>query len=320
NPFKEVHKEATTEQLTAARISFYLELLDISDLAAKNHVLVIRSDKNLDKKQKKKAQADTRGALIDLYFIREGKLDPKAFEDYWGESANEIGHMLDDIFPQLQQSSEDHNKRAPSLDSIDRIRISLKARKQLKNLPEEQKSQLLSLVGYTDPKERAKVLKKIGFSGLLTGISTIPYTLGIAGAIALEKTNPIIHLDDISNRSTQIAIALSYLLSYSTTFAVNQTNIRLLRDPNINTCPNIFSTSLYFLLKKLMPEKELMADLGVTVGTFTPSLIQEPAVISSLFIPVLGPQVVLARNIAGGILNLGQAGINEIWLKRKGKK
>ncbi len=319
-PSRELRNEATREQLAATRIAFYLELLKTSDLTAKDYARSIGTEKNLSKKEIKSIQADTRTALVDLYFIREQELDPEAFEEQWGERTQEFKSMLDGISPQLQQSSEELLIHAPNLNSFERARISLRARKRLKQLPEDQKTQLLSIVGYTDPKERARILKKIGFSGILTGVATIPYTIGIAGAIVLEKAHPLVQLDDISNRSTQLTIALSYLLSYSAAFVNSQTNLMLLRDPNINTCPNIFATSLYFMLKKLVPESELLSDLGVRAGTFVPGLIQEPAVISSLFIPVLGPQAVLARNIAGGILNLGQAGINEVWLKKKGTK
>lgn len=320
NPSIEPRKESTRAQLAAAQISFYLDLLITSDLTARDYVHSIDAVKNLSKKEIKETQADTKTALVDLYFIREQGLDPKAFKERWGERAVDVENLLDSISPELHLHREEFLSQASNLNSFERARISLKARRRLKQLSEDQKTQLLSIVGYSDSKERARVLNKIGFSGILTGIATIPYTVGIAGAIALEKTHPLVQLGSISNRSTQLTIALSYLLSYSAAFVNSQTNLRLLRDTNINTSPNIFATGLYFMLKKLVPESELMADLGVRVGTFVPGIIQEPAVISSLFVPILGPQAVLARNIAGGVLNLGQAGINEVWLKRKGKK
>lgn len=315
----ETGKEASREQLSTARISFYLDLFDISNLTAKDYVRSINAENKLDKKEVREMRIETRTALVDLYFIRDQGLDPKPFEELWGDKAEEYSALLDGIYPQLQQRNDEIIQRASSLSTFDRMKISLKARKKLKQLSENQKAQLLSVVGYAESEERGRILKKLGISGVLTGIYALPYTVGIAGAIALEKANPLIHLEDLSSRSTQITIALSYLMSYSAAFVNSQTNIRLLKDQNINTCPNIFATGLYFLLRKLVPEKELIADLGVRAGTFAPGLVQEPAVIASLFVPILGPQAVLARNIAGGVLNLGQAGINEIWLKRKGK-
>ncbi|OGK31379.1 hypothetical protein A3F29_01465 [Candidatus Roizmanbacteria bacterium RIFCSPHIGHO2_12_FULL_33_9] len=316
----EIGKEATKEQLTASRIAFYMDLLEISGSAAQDFARSKGDTENLDKKSVKQLIRETRTALVDLYFIREQGLDTDAFDVQWGERATDFKGILEGINPELDQRSEELNQKAPNINSFERAKILLKARKKLQKMSESQKAQLLSIVGYADSEESASVAKKIGVSGVLTSLYAYPYIVGIAGAIALEKANPLIHLEDISSRSTQLTIALSYLLSYSAAFVNSQSNIRLLRDPNINTCPNIFATGLYFILKKIVPEKELVADLGVRAGTFAPGLIQEPFAISSLFIPALGPGAVFARNIAGGLLNLGQAGINEIWLKRKGIK
>ncbi len=229
-----------------------------------------------------------------------------------------VANLFDTVNPKLQEHKELRLASASKISNLERVRTAIKARKKLKQLSDNQRTILLSIAGYSEQTEGKKIAKKISKSGVYMAIAGIPYTLGTIGAIALEKARPLVQLGNISNRSTQLTIALSYLLSYSAAYVNSQTNLRLLRDTNINTCPNIFATGLYFMLKKLVPESELMADLGVRLGTFAPGIIQEPAVISSLFIPILGPQAVLARNVAGAVLNAGQAGINEVWLKRKG--
>lgn len=311
-------KESASAQLAAAHIAFLLDLLKVSDATAKDFATSQGLEKGLNKKAVKRVHTDTRTALVDLYFIKEQGLDPQVFEKRLGEQAVVVTDLFNTIVSQMQERKDEYLRTASDLSRLDRVRIAIKARKKLKELSEDQRTNLLSVAGYAEQRESTRITKKIATSGILTGVAAIPYTVGTIGAIALEKAHPFVQLAGIYDGKTQVAIALSYLISYSAAYVTSQTNVRLLKDPKINTCPNIFATGLYFMLKKLVPESELMADLGVRVGTFAPGIIQEPAVIASLFVPILGPQAVLARNIAGGVLNLGQAGINEVWLKRKG--
>jgi len=299
----------TPEQKNAAEVVFYIKRINIFKEGSKSYVIWKKQNPRLGVKESRKSlkkRANT--AFEELYGIDENIDGIQGFRERWREDAEIFENIFKRLKPKVISSEEQIVGNATSLSLKDRILISLKAGSAWRKLSSDQKDHLLTIAGYSR-KELSDISKKIGISaGLTVGLGYSYEALGVAAGLK-GAVNPF--LGDFSESNAKIAIALSYLAYYSALGVNAQQNLRLLRNESINISPDIVATGTFFLLNKLLPRNERLQNWGTRLGSLSLDFIKEAGWAATMFIPEVGPSILVSANIAGAGLNTLQAIIAE---------
>lgn len=316
-------KKPTEAQRATSQIAFFLDVQTTARTLAKAE---LQAEK-LSVRKRRKRTKEMVTALTDLYVIRSHKFPIEPFIKKWGEEdATYFEKKLDTITPQLDEQQQRRTEAASELTRWDRTKIATRAVRKLNKLPPEQKEALLQMAGFTK-EEANKIAKKMGTSGVLTLITGSVANVWVGGSVVHEAFNHSAEVGTITDPKVFAATVISYAAHYGPIAINAYTNYRLLKSNHINTCPNILATGLYYLLPKMFPEKKRRAEIiGTAGGTVSWALWQELFTASALFTPG-GAELVQARNYAGGVFNMSEAGVNTIWqaaaekiAKKKDKK
>lgn len=309
----ERHLIPTPEQEKAAEVAFYIKRINIFGEGSKSYVDWRKHQPRPGIKESRKflrKRANT--AFEELYEIDEKTKNVENFRSKWGDDAEMFENIFKGLKSKIASSKEQTVGNVASFSLKDRILISVKAGSAWRKLSPDQRDQLLVIAGYSR-KELLNISKKIGISlgltvGLGYGYEAVGVAAGLKGAV-----NPF--LGGFSENNAKIAIALSYLAYYSALGINAQQNLRLLRNESINTSPDVVATGTFFLLNKLLPRNERMQNWGTRLGSLSLDLFKEAGWAATMFIPEVGPSILVSANIAGTGLNALQATIAEGMLR-----
>lgn len=310
---KERFLAPTPEQKKAAEVVFYIKRINIFGEGSKSYATWKKHQPGIAVKESRKSlrkRANT--AFEELYEMDEEAESMQNFRCKWGEDAEIFENIFNGLKSKIASSKEQIVDNAASLSLKDRILISVKAGSTWRKLSDDQRSHLLTIAGYSR-KELSDISKKIGISAGLTvglgyGYEAVGAAAGLKGAV-----NPF--LGDFSEGNAKIAIALSYLAYYSILGINAQQNLRLLRNESINTSPDVVATGTFFLLNKLLPRNERLQNWGTRLGSLSLDFFKEAGWAATMFIPEIGPSILVSANIAGVGLNGLQAIISEGMLR-----
>lgn len=298
-------KEATPEQAAAAHVGFYLTLHKRLGREAKEYANGVAKEKGLNKKERRNLKKNVTTALLDLYAIKDNSLSMEPFEQKWGNESQKLSDLLEPHKTILEETKSAYEAAAPTYSPAKRIAVAANAARVLRGLEGEQKERLFELAGYSEDEGWSMTKKIARAGGWSLGLGTASVGI-VAGTGVVEKMTHFGGLSDISDTKTQVLLGLSYGLHYSAAILNGHVNHSLLKDQEINNAPNVFATSLYFLLKKFVPENKAAHYAGVQAGTIGPIAWQEIGFLSSLAIPGAA-EIVFARNAAGVAINASQA-------------
>lgn len=299
----------TPEQKKAAEVAFYIKRINIFREGSQSYATWKKHQPKSGVQESRRSlrkRADT--AFEELHEIDEETEGIQNFRSKWGDDAERFENIFNGLKSKIASSKEQIVGNAVSLSLKDRILISLKAGSAWRKLSSDQKDHLLTIAGYSR-QELSDISKKIGISAGLTvglgyGYEAVGVAAGLKGAV-----NPF--LGDFSEGNAKIAIALSYLAYYSALGINAQQNLRLLRNESVNTSPDIIATGTFFLLNKLLPRNERLQNWGTRIGSLSLDLFKEAGWAATMFIPEVGPSILVSANIAGAGLNTLQAIIAE---------
>lgn len=298
---------STRQQRVAANILFYLDTLSILDKRLKSYT------KTSD--DKKNAYSHLRAGLIDLFFIHEQQDVEKKlqFMKHWGNEGQLLESFLNQTSAKIQGKKEYYHERASSFSSFTILRTAFKAGRTLTTLSASEQEQLLHFVGY-ERHEIEDAAKSIATSAVLNGSIALAGGTISAGVLGTEA------VESFTNTSADPKMSLLVLSSFITRYALLGLNAyqnkRLLE--NFDISPNILSTTIYLLLKKLYPDQESLAKASVYLTSIIPPTAYDLAALGSLVLP-LGPTILTVRNAVNSALTASVVGISEIMLRRKNK-
>lgn len=299
----------TPEQRKAADVAFYIKRINIFGEGSKNYATLKKNQPGIKVKESRKSLRKVANtAFEELYEMSEEVGGMQNFRNKWGEDAEVFENVFNGLKSKIASSKEQITNSASSLGLKDRIMISVKAGSVWNKMSVDQRDRLFATAGYSR-KELSHISKKIGISAGLTvglgyGYEVVGAAAGVRGAV-----NPF--LGDFSNTNAKIAIALSYLAYYLALGVTAQQNLRLLRNESINTSPEVVATGTFFLLNKLLPRNEKLQNWGTRLGSLSLDFFKEAGWAATMFIPEVGPSILVSANIAGAGLNSLQAVVSE---------
>lgn len=305
---------ASPEQLATANLLFYTHLVTAIDHQARNYAR-FRINNLGGNEEEYRTQAQT--ALEDLYFAGEDPEKLTNFENDWGESAEFFRNQLNRIAPQLEKKKHDFSAKAPSLGFTDRLKLGYTLGKKLtSDLASEQKSHILEMAGYSK-EERHEILKKLAISAGLNTISTVVYT-GTAAALTIEGSQNL-DSNQINNANLQLATILSYAAHYCALAVNSVQNLRMLNHQRIHNSTNVAATAFYYLLEKLMPNKDLRNSTA-TLAFVIPFVVFEAAWLAAADAGRIDLGAQIGRNAALAALYSADSGIIESYINGKENK
>lgn len=251
----------------------------------------------------------SRIGIEDSYFLlthQEKILDSYGEEgESFKQIAREIVHEADDRRRQLELAGSDKS-------SGQRILLALRLQVKQRRMSEQQRSRLYRATGYSN-EESQLISRRIGKSLALTAITGAIFTPATAAVVAYGKSHPFLG-ESLTSTENLLALGTSYALHYGAVYKNGISNHDLLREEKIGTSPNVYATSMYYLLKKLAPEHKRLQDLAIAAGSIAPTAVPEALIfLPTLFSATTGPSIVVGRNIFGAGLNLAQTKINDAW-------
>jgi hypothetical protein len=296
-------------QVAAAKIDFYLGLQRTFRNIAK---ATIKTEEGLNKRQRRAKSKKLASGLVALYLLRSHGLSEEAFNQGHPEITDQSSNLIDQHMDDLQETEAQYENNAGTYDAKKRMRVAVQVAHRFRKLSSNQKEQLIEASGYT-PKQSIEIARKLTKSAAITAVSApLSGAIVAAGsAYAYKNGIPFVHLGSVDDIATQIAVGVSYAFQYGWGYAYSRTNHSLLANKEIGNAPDIFPAVLYMLSRRFLPEVHIgphsidVPKASTRLGTIGAIAWQEPAVVASLFL--LGPQVVVARNIVGGIITGTQA-------------
>src|SRR5882724_786480 len=207
-------KEATLEQLAAAKVDFFLGMQTSLKGVAKDYVKTKeKAEGLLGKKKRKKRRRNVTSALMDLYLIKERGLPDEDFREQVGEEASIFESLLAPQIPVLKEREKEYTQKAADYTTKKLLGVALGATYRLKGLSDTQREKLFEAAGYS-PKESWEIVRKLATAFVATGVLGGSSALAIGAASTYERVSPVVPLGDMSNRTTQIIVGASYLAHY----------------------------------------------------------------------------------------------------------
>lgn len=295
-------------QRRTANVLFYCEFLDVLKKVGK------------DRARNKKDRLNLIRKLHALHFA--GGVENGDYYEQWGDEAERTYEIYQYEIAELSESLKEKYFADPKKYGVfERVRIAVKVGRKLasREVLAEQKETLLNLSGYSK-KDAVALAKKLGVSGLLsTSLGAVYWAFGGA-AFAKGFSEPVFH--DLDQTETAAILAGAYLANYGSSFINSIQNVRLLRNKNIENSPNLWSTTTFLILNKLLSKKERregIRDLTTALLTTGLPVYLEPGAAALAVSSEKGFSAVVLRHLAVGTVNLIQAGGDEVALKVWGK-
>lgn len=297
-------------QKATARVANYLEFLKIIDIGAEYYLAKKKLDPQFN--DPSFGKKDIKLILEDLYFASSESNKIDRLKEDWGDEFYRFDDALSSIRPKLQKTGETIFKSANKLNTIDRLKITIKAALAMtNNLSGEQQARIISLMGYTQ-EELTDTAKKIGVSAGLTASTGIAAWVFVSSAALFGGSHPFVE----QYPQKDLIVASSYIGHYLSAVVKSYQNMRMLKDQDIETSPDILATSIFLLSKKLLPDKIRLRDLTTLAAGVFPAVFTE-IYSASLLNPDFGPSTVISKNIAGTIFNSAMAGAVKWWINKK---
>jgi hypothetical protein len=306
---------ASLEQTSAASVAFYLQLSDILNQNAKQYAEW--KIKKLDPTERTEdslqdIQQRAQFVMERLYLAKDEEGKEEFLED-WGDNEDALVSIVRNLAPDLDKMNEDLLQHAPELSKFDRLRITLNATKHLVSLPSEGRIYMLEQAGYT-PEELKKIGKRLIASTGLTVATGVVGVSAVAVASEMAATHP--YLNDISDPTTQLAVAGSFVLEHAVSIGASYQYLKLTKNERIQVSPSVYETYAYLLLKKILPDHPKIRDAASMFAYFIPMLPQDAFFISAAAAGDIGASVTtsqyIANTVVAGLSLIGAA----VWNKR----
>ncbi|MDO8498724.1 MAG: hypothetical protein Q7S44_02975 [bacterium] len=244
--------------------------------------------------------------LEEMYQAQESgsRLSIAEIEKRWGTEGRVYQDILSEALPSIEQSKGDVLAEVQKWSPRKTFKVALDAASLFPSLSEEQRLRILVLAGYP-PEEISKVALRLGLSTALSLSLGQAYEVIGIGSAALGGALRF-------NQSLGVVLA-SYALYYGAMLANAEVNLRLLKNKEIGTSPNITATAAYYLLDRLLPKQEKMGnrnsirDWSARAASLVMEPIKELGWAGTVFIPEVGMSMITAANFAGFGLNTLQA-------------
>lgn len=244
-------------------------------------------------------------ALEEIYFAEKARgISVSEVDERWGSEGRIYLDIVRELMPSIEESKENILQEVQKWSPRKTFKIALDAGSLFPSLSEEQRVRMLALAGYF-PEEISKLAVRIGMSTALSISLGQAYEYVGMGSAALGGA--------LRFNSSLSIVAASYAMYYGAMLANAEINLRLLKNKDIATSPNITATVAYYLLDRLLPHEAQLNNRN-TIRDWTTraaSLLMEPVKelgwAGTVFIPEIGMSMITAANFAGFGLNTLQA-------------
>jgi hypothetical protein len=239
-------------------------------------------------------------AFNDLYTMRGDPEKKEIFRAQWGQEGEAFEQIFDGASDQFSTIQQESAEKAIMLPPEKRARVGVSAAYYLSKYgTKEQTVEALKYLGYSKD-----TLKKVAASFALTVATSIPPPTVMTAAAAWGAEHPL--LTGLATTNKVLAVISSYALSYGAAYINARANISALRDPKIETSPNVFATIAYFILRKVVPEYEKLQDRGTIEGSIAPTVFGDLTSIGTLLLPN-GATITASKNVANALIQLATA-------------
>lgn len=302
-------EELEPHQRKTASVLFYSDFLDLLKKVGKNHA------------KNKKEKISLIRNLHELHFA--GGLKNGELLHQWGGQSQEVyGIYENEVYEEAESLKEKYFADPKKYGVLSRIKIAVKVGRKLasREVLAEQKETLLNLSGYSK-RDAVALVKKLGVSGVLGTSLGVVYWVSSGAAFAKGFSQPIFH--DLDQTETAVILSGAYLANYGSSIINSIQNVRLLRNKNIENSPNLWATTTFLILNKLLSKKERregIRDITTTLLTTGLPIYKEPAAAALAMSSEKGFSAVVLSHMAVGAVNLLQAAGDEVALKVLGKE
>lgn len=314
-PGPEQQKEVpTSEQTAVADALFYCKFLDLMDNAARQYGLwkISKSHSGTRCNDQEESKSKAKTALEDLYEAGEDKDKIMSFKKAWGDETEEFQSILIRISPKIREENEKIHGQAYKFGVKAKLNAAVTTTRKMIHLSNNERLALLQQIGYTK-EEAVDICKKIAISSGLSAAEAAVFFGGTFAAAGYAATHPF--YSEMNNTAAYLVPA-SYALKYMTATINSYMNMPLLREKSIKTSPNVFSTSMYYLLNKFFKDDSKVRSLFSTAVTLIEPAVQDIFWTPTFAVPGIGASVNTARCAASTGINLLESGAKELFLRK----
>lgn len=257
----------------------------------------------------------SRIGIEDIYFSL--KLQQQ-IPGFYGEEAESFRKIASGLVVKITKRQNALEQNSNNITMSHRLLLAAKLQLRQRQMSAQQRVRLYEAIGYSQT-EAALITKSLVKSLALSTATGLLFTAVTGTVVASSKIHPFLG-SDVYSPENMLALGVSYVMHYGAAIKNASTNVELLRNEAVGTSPNIYATSLYFLLKKLAPEHESFQKAAIIAGSLAPTAVPEAIFLPVLFASPAGPSIVVGRNVLGSGLNLLQTKTNTFWGNRARKK
>lgn len=248
---------------TLAEAQIYFKLHELFSKTATEYRLMYNKEERADYSQEVSIDKKTvEAALAELYFLGEDTEELSEYNLNWGESAASMRQLLSVLQEKIAALKNSVYEETANYNSLQKLWAGQLITRRFYRLTPEQKKQFLEVSGYSS--NSTEIMHSLESSFKLQVATTIPavgisYTAALAGGLTSV-------INEIPDELKGYVTPVSVVGVYTAIFVAATQYTRMLKNENIQACPNLPQTFLYYLSKRVFPDDEQMQTYMATLG------------------------------------------------------